>query len=217
MTCMNRTLLIMTMLLVPAFLSAETPPDNERGWSFSQRFQGSSNSAGVVLKTSSTATYTFNQYVKAYAGVPIYFARETAVSGATSFMNGIGNVYSGFLVTAENSAIHYTSDLVGTAPTGDRTRGFSTGHATLDWTNTFSHAFTAVTPYASIGVPNTISDTSFFVRPFSSKGVVGHYEAGALINVAPQVSIGASGYGVRATGEQQIVSKVVELPVSQQT
>ena len=85
MTSMNRTFLVITLLLGPAFLNAETPPENERGWSFAQRFQGNSNTAGVVLKTSSTATYTFNEHVKAYAGVPIYFARETAASGSTSF------------------------------------------------------------------------------------------------------------------------------------
>jgi hypothetical protein len=111
--------------------------------------------------------------------------------------------------------IHYTSDLVATAPTGDTSRGFSTGHPTVDWTNTFSHTFSSVIPYLSIGAANTISDTSFFVRPFSSKGIVGHYEAGTLINVAPRVTIGGSAYGVRATGEQEIISKVVETPVTQ--
>jgi hypothetical protein len=67
----------------------------------------------------------------------------------------------------------------------------------------------------SIGAANTVSDTSFFVRPFSSKGVVGHYEAGTLMNIAPRFTIGASAYGVRATGEQEIISKVVEKPVTE--
>ena len=197
------------MLLLPALLYAEGA-DEERGWSFSQRFQGSSNYAGVVLKTNSTATYSFNQHLKTYAGFPVYLTRESASNAR--FVNGVGNVYAGFLVTADNSAIHYTSDLVGTAPTGDRSRGFSTGHATVDWTNTFSHTFNAVTPYASIGLANTISDTSFFVRPFSSKGIVSHFESGAIANVTPHVSVGASGYAVRAAGEQQIISKLDEQP-----
>lgn len=213
MTRTGRTLFVTILLAVPApaVYGAEQIGD-DRGWSFSQRFQGSSNSAGVVLKTNSTVTYRFNRHVEAYAGIPVYFAREASTSGGTKFMNGIGNVYSGLLVTAGNSAIQYSSDLVATAPTGDRTRGFSTGHPAIDWTNTFSHSFTAVTPFASVGAANTISDTSFFVRPFSSKGVVAHFEAGALIDVAPRVSVGASGYGVRAKGEQQIISKVVEQP-----
>jgi hypothetical protein len=214
MICIKRTLLIMAPLLMPVFAHAETPPENPQGWTFSQRFQGSSNAAGLILKTSSTATYSFNRYIKAYAGIPVYFARATSSTGSTQFMNGLGNVYSGLVVTA-GTTVHYTSDLVATAPTGDTSRGFSTGHPTVDWTNTFSHAFSSVIPYVSIGAANTISDTSFFVRPFSSKGIVGHYEAGTLMNLAPRVTIGASAYGVRATGEQEIISKVVETPVTQ--
>ena len=216
MTRTARIFFVMPLLAVCGLAPyAAGQTTDERGWSFSQRFQGSSNAAGVVLKTSSTATYSFNRHVEAYAGVPIYFAREASATGGSKFMNGIGNVYSGLLVTAGNSAIDYSSDLVVTAPTGDRTRGFSTGHPTIDWTNTFSHSFTAVTPYASIGAANTISDTSFFVRPFSSKGVVAHFEAGALVHVAPRITVGASGYGVRAKGEQQIITKVVEQPAPQ--
>lgn len=214
MICIRRTLLIMAPLLMPVFAHGETPPENPQGWTFSQRFQGSSNAAGIVLKTSSTAMYSFNRYIKAYAGIPVYFAHPASSTGSTQFMNGIGNVYSGLVVTA-GTTIHYTSDLVATVPTGDTSRGFSTGHPTVDWTNTFSHAFSAVIPYVSIGAANTISDTSFFVRPFSSKGVVGHYEAGTLVNLASHVTIGASAYGVRATGEQEIISKVIETPVTQ--
>jgi hypothetical protein len=213
------TIMTIALLLVPALLQDAAASDDARGWSFSQRFQGTSNSAGVVLKTNSTLGYTFNEHVKAYAGLPAYFTRESSSgsSGSTTFVNGIGNAFTGFLVSGSHSAIDYTSDLLLTAPTGDRDRGFSTGHATVDWSNTFSHAFTSMTPYASIGAANTISDTAFFVRPFTSKGIVAHFEGGALLNVAPRVSLGASGYGVRAAGEQQIVSKVVGKPEQTQT
>jgi hypothetical protein len=199
-------------VLIPVFAHAETPAESQTGWTFSQRFQGSSNAAGIVLKASSTATYSFNRYIKTYAGIPVYFARATASNGSTEFMNGIGNAYAGIVITA-GSTVHYTSDLVATAPTGDTSRGFSTGHPTVDWTNTFSHAFASLTPYASVGAANTVSDTSFFVRPFSSKGIVGHYEVGTLMKIAPRVGIGGSAYGVRATGEQEIISKVVEKSV----
>jgi hypothetical protein len=217
MICLRRTLVMMTSLLIPVFANAETPPETQQGWTFSQRFQGSSNAAGVVLKTSSTGTYAFNRYIKVYAGIPVYFARATSSTGSTQFLNGIGNVYSGLLVTAGGPGFRYTSDLVATAPTGDTSRGFSTGHPTIDWTNTFSHGFAAFTPYVSIGAANTVSDTSFFVRPFSSKGIVGHYEAGTVFAITSHVSVGGSVYGVRAAGEQEIISKVVEQPVAQVT
>jgi hypothetical protein len=212
---LKRTILAGALLLVPLAGFAEGSED-EQGWSFSQRFQGSSNSLGAIMKTSSTATYSFSQHVKAYGGVPFYFAKESSSASSSQFMNGIGNVYSGLLLTTANSTpLHYTSDLVFSLPTGDQSQGFSTGHPTVDWSNIFSHSFSRVTPYASAGIANTISDTSFFVRPFTSKGIVSHFETGTLIDLTSHVSFGASAYAVRATGQQEIVSKVVDTPAAQ--
>jgi hypothetical protein len=63
------------------------------GWSFSQRFQGSSNSSGLVLKSDSSVGYTFNDYWHAYAGFPVYFVRDSATG--VDFMKGFGNAYIG--------------------------------------------------------------------------------------------------------------------------
>jgi hypothetical protein len=200
-------MLALTLLATPAIINAQGASDNG-GWSFAQRFQGSSNSLGVILKTSSTATYNFNEHIKAYAGVPAYFTREASSSGNTSFVNGLGNVYSGlFLIAGNSSSLRYASDLTFTLPTGDVSGGFSTGHPTVDWTNTFSHSFGTVTPYGSAGIANTISDTQFFIRPFSSDGMVSHFEAGALVNLTSRVTVGGSGYAIRANGAQVIINQ----------
>ena len=121
---------------------------------------------------------------------------------------------AGLTISANSPALNFSSDLVATAPTGDKDRGFSTGHATVDWTNTLSRGFENITPFASAGLANTVSDTAFFVRPFSSNGAVAHFEGGALIGVLPRTSIGGSAYAVRASGDQQIVSKVRKQPTS---
>src|SRR5579883_491552 len=200
---MNRTILMMTLLFVPALAHAQAADDN-KGWSFSQRFQGSTNSMGTVLKETSTATYNFNDHFKAYGGVPFYFTKESGSTGSSSFVNGIGNVYSGlFALAGDPSKIRYVSDLSFTLPTGDMTRGFSTGHPTVDWTSTVVHTFGSFIPYGSAGIANTMSDTSFFVQPFSVSGFVTHYEAGALFNANSHVGFGGSAYGMRASGTQQ--------------
>jgi hypothetical protein len=98
---------------------------------------------------------------------------------------------------------------VATAPTGDKTNGFSTGRATVDWTNTFSHKVSAVTPFVEIGLANTLSDTSLFVRPFTTLGFVGHFDGGATIALSRYVDVGVSAYAVRAAGQQTIISKIV--------
>jgi hypothetical protein len=201
------------VLLLPAVLQAQAKAagDEESGWSFAQRFQGSSNSSGVILKTNSTLFYRFSEHIEMYGGVPVYFARQSTSSSTTSpgFINGIGNVFTGLAVSTSSPMLSFSSDLIATAPTGDRDRGFSTGHATVDWTNTLSRSFENITPFASVGLANTVSDTAFFVRPFSSKGAVAHFEGGALIDLMPRTSIGGSAYAVRASGDQQIVSKVI--------
>lgn len=195
------------LLIVGCALPVHAQSDDEAGWTFTARFSGSSNSSGTILRADPSLGYSFNRYIQTYAGLPFYFVNQSATSNS---MNGIGNAYLGVRGRVDNPAVTYTSNLVVSAPTGDKARGFSTGRMTVDWTNTLSRSFSSVTPFASVGVANTISDTSFFVRPFTSLGLVGHFEGGATVDVGPLFSVGASGYAVRASGEQRIFSKIVE-------
>ncbi len=167
------------------------------------------------MKADPTVGYNFNGHFQTYMGVPFYMVNQssstpTSLSTLTSsgFINGIGNAYVGFRLGVENPAVNYTSTLEATAPTGDKAKGFSTGRATVDWTNSFSHKFDSMTPFADVGMSNTVSDTSFFVRPFSSLGLVSHFDGGATFKIAPVVSVGALAYGVQASGQQRIFSKV---------
>jgi hypothetical protein len=183
------------------------------GWTLSGRFQGSSNSDGLVLKADPTLGYSFNHYFQTYFGVPFYFVNEsstiqTQTASTRGFMNGLGNAYVGFRLGVDNDAVNYSSTLEATAPTGDKAKGFSTGRATVDWTNRFSHKISSVTPFASAGLANTVSDTSFFVRPFTSLGIVSHFDGGAKFSLSQFVDVGASAYAVRAAGQQTIISKI---------
>jgi hypothetical protein len=191
---------------------AQAARGEEQGWSFSGAFSGSSNSSGVVTKAEPVLGYNFNNHLSTYTGVPFYFVNlsstATTVSAGKS-MNGIGNAFLGIRARTNSEVVNYSSTLEFTAPTGDKSRGFSTGRMTVDWTNRFSHTFASFTPFGSVGLANTVSDTAFFVRPFSSLGTVAHLEGGATYDVAPLVRVGASAYAVRGSGEQRIVSKVV--------
>jgi hypothetical protein len=183
------------------------------GWSLSGRFQGSSNSDGLVLKADPTLGYSFNHHFQTYFGVPVYFVNEsstiqTQTASTSGFMNGLGNAYVGFRLGVDSDAVNYASTLEATAPTGDKAKGFSTGRATVDWTNRFSHKISSVTPFASAGLANTVSDTSFFVRPFTSLGIVSHFDGGAKFSLSQFVDVGASAYAVRAAGQQTIISKI---------
>jgi len=207
---------VCALILVAGLALPAQAEDNGRGWSFSERFNGSSNSGGVVTKAETALGYSFDSHVSTYAGVPFYFvnlsstAAAAAASGTSGWMSGVGNAFLGFRANVKGEVVNYTSNLEFTAPTGDKSRGFSTGRVTADWTNTFSGKVSALTPFGSVGIANTVSDTAFFVRPFSSLGVVGHFEGGATYDLLRAARIGASVYAVRGSGEQRIISKLVE-------
>ena len=181
--------------MVMAFALPALAQDGD-GWSFSGHFQGSSNSSGLVTKIDPTLGYGFNKHFQMYVGVPFYMVKESATTTTTtltqtpgSFLSGIGNAYVGLGVVVNNDMVNFASTLEGTAPTGDRDKGFSTGRATVDWTNTFSHSFSSLTPFASVGLANSVSDTSFFLRPFTSLGLVSHFDGGVKYAVLPVVDL----------------------------
>jgi hypothetical protein len=178
----------------------------ERRWTFSGRVSGSTNSGNSVLKLDPSIGFMFNKHFQTYAGVPVYFVHGSA----TGSMNGIGNAYVGLQANVDTETFDYTSYVDVTAPTGDKDRGFSTGRVTADWTNRVSRRFSSITPFASAGIANTISDTSFFTRPFSSLGLISHFDGGATFDLSDVLYAGGSVYAVRASGEQRIISKVIK-------
>src|SRR5262252_11159909 len=197
------TVFIIVALALPVL--AEDGP----GWTFSGRFQGSSNSSGLVMKADPTLSYSFNPHFQTYAGLPLYFVHESsAIQASNGFANGLGNAYVGLHLGVDNDSLNFGSSVEATAPTGSKDKGFSTGRATIDWTNSFSHRFSSITPFANIGLANTVSDTSFFVRPFTSLGLVSHFDGGAKFSLSQFVDVAASAYGVRAAGQQRIFSKL---------
>src|SRR5205809_3701048 len=77
---------------------------DERGWSFSGSFSGSSNSSGTVMKAEPMLGYRFNNHFQTYGGLPFYFVNlssttttttSTTTSPANGFTSGIGNAFGG--------------------------------------------------------------------------------------------------------------------------
>jgi hypothetical protein len=85
-----------------------------------------------------TVGYNFNSHFSVDGGLPVYFVRpssSTTSSSGLSSSNGIGNVYGQVRLTLANPVLNLISTVSGSAPTGDQATGFSTGHATIDWSN----------------------------------------------------------------------------------
>ena len=206
-------LVLVLVLLCPA--SAWALQLDQPGWSINQRFLGTSNASGTIVKSESTVGYTIHPYMILYGGLPIYFSRPdftVAPGGEPRFLNGVGNLYLGLQIPVQSEVANYVSDLIVNAPTGSKERGLNTGRFTFDWNNNFSRAFGPVTPFGNLGIANTISDTLFFVRPFTSLGLVSHFEGGATLGAAPTVDVGGSAYALRGAGTQRLISRVVDRP-----
>lgn len=194
--------------------------DEDRGVILYERFLGSSSRLGNIFRLDSTLGYSFNEHFTIDGGLPVFFVRPsetvTALSG-TPRTNGVGNAYLELRFAAANPLVNYSFTLAGTAPTGDKSRGLSTGRATVDWTNHFDRSFSGLTPFGNIGFANTVSDTPLFVRPYTTLGFVTHFDGGATYRVARFLEVGGSAYAIEPAGQQTVVSQLLAAPASNPT
>jgi hypothetical protein len=186
--------------------------DESGRFTFEGHVQGSTNSLGSVTRLDSSAGYLFTRHWSLSFGVPYYFvnpASSAQASSGTGSFNGVGNVFSELRLSLPNPLVNYVSTVTGTAPTGDRDKGLSTGHATVDWSNYFERGFGRLTPFGEVGIANAVSDTQFFLRPYTSYGFVTHAQGGVRYRLARWMNVGGSAYVIQPNGEQTVVSRVV--------
>ncbi len=188
-------------------------PDNKqdaeyRGWTSYLEFDGSHNSTGSVFDLTPSVGYDFNRHFGVTAGVPIYMVRNSSSTGGSD-SNGLGDPFLGLLFRFPNHVVNYSSTLLGGIPLGDTSKGLSTGRFTVDWNNRLDRSFGRLTPFLDAGVGNSLRDTRFFHRPFTTLGFVSHFEGGADVDVWKFFSVGGSAYAVEPSGQQKVFSKLV--------
>jgi len=183
----------------------------DSGFSLYTQLSGSAGDIGLVSKLDTSLSYWFNRHIAVETGLPVYFVRPSSSAAAAygaSPVNGLGNVRGVLRLSFPNPVLNYNSTFTAWAPTADESRGLSPGKTAVGWSNHIERRFGMVTPFAVAGIANTISDTSFFTRPYTSHGVVSQFEGGADFRVTPLARVGASAYAVRPSGSQTLVSRV---------
>ncbi len=183
---------------------------NYSGFTSYTEFQASSNSLGQVFEWNTSVGYNFSSHVGVDIGLPLYFTNPSTSTSGTSSGLGAGNAYLDLRLAFPNPLLNYASKITVGAPTGSTSKGFSTGRATVDWINRFDHSFGRVTPFGEAGLANTVSDTTFFTRPFTSLGFVTHFQGGAEIDLLRVFQVGGSVYAIEPSGSQKIYSKLVQ-------
>jgi len=182
--------------------------NDDKGFTSYVQFAGTSNSDGQVYKLDPSVGYNFSGHFGMDVGIPVYFVRASSTAAGTTSTNGIGNPYVDVRVKYLNPLFNFGSVLTGYAPAGDSKKGLSTGRGTFDWTNHFDHSFASLTPFAEVGIANTITDSLLFERPFTTFGFNTHLQGGVKYAVWKILNVGASGYDILPTGQQTVFSKV---------
>ena len=225
----HRSIWLFCLLLCVVFLAvcepvvAQTPIPAARGsagkegggfspgWTLDARFEGDYSSEAGVYDVGTALGYNFSRHFGVDAGVPFYFvstpsSTKQANPGAISGV-GMGNTFLDLLLTYPSPGLNYSSAVHLTAPVADTKKGFSTGHATWNFTQHIDHAFGDWSPFLDAGVGNTIMDTRYFTRPFMSFGYNGAFTGGLEYDQGP-FSLQAGAYDVAPWGNQTETSRV---------
>ena len=181
------------------------------GWTLGTRLEGSDSSDGAVYDLGSALGYNFTRHFGIDAGVPLYFvSTPTSIKknnpGAVSGI-GVGTFFTDLRWNYPTQSLNYSSAIHLTAPTGDAKKGFSTGHATWNFTNHIDHAFGDFSPFLDMGVGNTVMDTRFFHRPFITFGYNAQFNGGLEYDPG-NFSFSVSAYDVAPWGNQIVISRV---------
>lgn len=206
--CVHLAILIIAGALTAAAQGSSVPTgraNNVLDWN--ESFEGSTGASGQEMVLNSSATLHFGRF-SVGAGMPVYFNRAIFPSQAT-VSEGIGDAFVKLGASWNGFLLNYNTVLTGAAPTGDPAKGFGTGHATFDWNNRIDHDFKILIPFVDAGVANSISDTEFFHRPFTSFGYLAHIEGGADVDLTHSFSLLVSGYEIAPWGTQTIISRDV--------
>src|SRR5579864_1456886 len=187
--------------------SSAKPAARESGITSHVEFGATTDADGQIYEVNTNVGYDFNPHFGLAAGAPIYFVRPSSTTGGTS-VNGFGDPYLALHLKYPRPALNFSSALTGAAPLGDSKKGLSTGRATFDWTNHFDHAFSSLTPFAELGIANTIADSRLFIRPYTTLGFNTHFKTGVSYDLWKFFSVGASGYDILPSGQQTVFSRV---------
>jgi hypothetical protein len=171
------------------------------------------SAVGWTSEMDSGLGYDFNKTFSMETGVPLYFVGATTTqtqsgttTSTTDHYNSIGDAYVGLNLHPKLQAFGFATGLVGTAPTGNRTNGISTGRPTVNWNNRLEKDFGHLTPFAEATLGNSLASTKRFRRPFTTLGAVSTFTGGTSIDLFKSVSIEASAYDVAPFGDQKIYS-----------
>lgn len=195
---------------VPAGSAPSEKSDPTAGLTLNTSFNGSVDSGSSVYDWTTTTGYIFNKHFSTDIGIPILFVHGTTSTGATTSNSGLGNIFGQLNFIDKNPTLNFGSVATVALPTGDTSKGFSTGRVTADWTSQIAKEFGRFTPFLSAGVANSIFDSRYWRnRPYVTLGDVAHFEGGTSFDLGHSLTLSASAYDIAPWGTQKLYSRIV--------
>lgn len=189
--------------------SAPAANEEATGMTLNTSFNGSIDSGSHVYDWTTTTGYILNKHFSTDLGVPFLFVRGADSAGTTTSNSGLGNVFGQLQFADKNPLVNFGA--VGTValPTGDSSKGLSTGHVTFDLTGQLAKELGRFTPFVSAGIGNSLFDSRYWQRPYMTFGDLAHFEGGTSFDLGLSLTVSASLYDVAPWGSQKIYSKLV--------
>jgi hypothetical protein len=82
-------------------------------------------------------------------------------------------------ISGKGPLFAFRTGLYGAFLIASSAKRLSTGRVTFDWDNHFAHGFDRLTPFLDVDVANSVPDTRFLHRPYTSLGTLAHFEGGS--------------------------------------
>jgi len=181
-----------------------------------EKFEGSAASGADVFDMNTSIGYDFNRIFGVETGVPVYFVTPApSAKLLSSQSNGIGDMYIDFRFALSNALFDFTSTPSFAFPTGDTSKGFSTGHVGFTWDNEMAHSIGRFTPYLSIAPGNGLNNisnphTRVVHRNFITLGKEAEFTAGSDVDLFGPFSVNLDAYDVVPWGRQEVLSRIVK-------
>ena len=176
--------------------------------------EGSSSSSGSIFDMNNMVGYDFNPALGFDVGAPFYFIAPPAQPGVASTAAGVGNFYVDGRMALESRVVDYLPTATVTFPTGNTSKGLSTGSVTYDLDSRFQRDFGVWTPFFDMDVGNSLDNTNnpdvrVIHRPFLTLGKVAEFKTGPEVHVTNRITLSADYYRVVPWGPQTVISRVV--------
>lgn len=207
---------LLAFLLSPARAGAqaEFAGKANRGLNVYTTFEGSNSSAGTIFDINNMLGYDLSPALGFDLGAPYNFVAPPAQRSVASTATGMGNFYLDGRATLESRVADYLPTATVTFPTGDTSKGLSTGSVTYDLDNRFENDIGPWTPFFDVDVRNSLDNSGNrrfrrARRPFTTLGKVAEFKAGPEVQLTERITLSADYHRVVPWGPQTVISTVV--------